>query len=59
MAKVIYGPDIHEAIARGQLEEMRRLVSEAEDFLARHGDVSVALELLKAEIARAELRGEA
>jgi hypothetical protein len=55
--KLVYGPDIHEAVARGDLEEMRNLVREAEAHVARYGNVPVALELLKTEIAKLEARG--
>lgn len=52
-----YGVAIHQAIAAGDLDRMRALAAETEDYLRRAGDVSAALELLKLEIHRAETRG--
>ena len=49
-----YGVAIQQAIASGDLNRMRSLVGETEDFLRRSGDVRAALELLKLEIHRAE-----
>ena len=49
-----YGVAIHKAIASRNLGEMRRVCNEAEDYLAQHGDVSAALEGLKAEITKLE-----
>ena len=57
MAVVLYGPVIDEAIARGDVDEMRRLVREAEQHIAEWGNIPLALELLKVELARAEQRG--
>lgn len=53
-AKIPYGPAMHAAIASGDLEEMRAVAREAEEHLKETGDVSVALEALRAEIAKAE-----
>jgi len=49
-----YGPAIHQAIAKGDLAEMKRLAVTAEQHLQQSGDVSSALEFLKIEIARLE-----
>ncbi len=49
-----YGVAIHEAIARGDLAEMKRVAQEAEKYLQQAGDVSSALTQLKIEIAKAE-----
>ena len=57
MAVPPYGPAIHQAIASGDVDEMRRLVREAEQHIAEWGNIPLALELLKVEIARAEQRG--
>ena len=57
MAAVLYGPVIEEAIARGDVDEMRRLVKKAEQHIAEWGNIPLALELLKVELARAERRG--
>ena len=57
MAAVLYGPVIEEAIARGDVDEMRRLARETEQHIAEWGNIPLALELLKVELARAERRG--
>lgn len=54
--RMLYGVTIHKCIARGQLQEMKKLCAEAEKQLAEHGDVRAALEVLKAEIAKAEAK---
>ena len=53
-----YGVAMRQAVATGDLEEMRRVADAAEEYLKETGDVSAALELLKTEIAKAE-QGEA
>lgn len=58
MAHVLYGPPIHDAIAKGDLSKMKQLAAEAEKQLQEAGDVRAALEYLKIEIARLEHRGE-
>ena len=50
----LYAVSIHHSIASGTLDDMKQLCKEAEDHLAQHGDVSAALEGLKAEIAKLE-----
>jgi len=52
-----YGPAMAEAIARGDLEEMREVQRLAEDHLRETGNVSQALELLRVEIAKLEFAG--
>jgi hypothetical protein len=52
----LYGVVIHKCIAGGELAKMKALCVEAEKQLAEHGDVRAALEVLKAEIAKAEAR---
>jgi hypothetical protein len=47
-----YGTAIHQAIGSGDLDRMRKLAESAEKWVSEHGDVSAALEVLKAEIAR-------
>jgi hypothetical protein len=49
-----YGPAIQQAIASGELPRMKAAVKEAEAFLAKYGDVRVAIEALKIEIAKLE-----
>jgi Domain of unknown function (DUF1843) len=51
---VIYGVAIQQAIAGGDLPQMKKLVAEAERHLAEWGDVRSSLELLKIEIAKLE-----
>jgi uncharacterized protein DUF1843 len=51
-----YGAAIQQAIARGDLAEMKRLVATAEQFVAQNGDISAALELLKIEVVKLEHR---
>jgi hypothetical protein len=52
VAQPLYAPTIHHCIARGDLAEMKSLVTKAEEHLRDHGDVSAALEALKVEIAK-------
>jgi len=54
MAHVLYGPPIHDAIAKGDLPKMKQLAAEADKHLQEVGDVRSALEYLKIEIARLE-----
>lgn len=49
-----YGVAIHQALASGDLQRMRQAVQQAEAYLHEHGDVRVALEALKLEIAKLE-----
>jgi len=49
-----YGVAIHQAIATGDLARMREMAQHAQNWIAEHGDLSAALETLKAEIARHE-----
>lgn len=53
----LYGVAIHNCIASGDLAKMKELRTEAEKQLAEHGNISAALEVLKAEIAKAEAKG--
>ena len=53
-----YGPPIHQAIARGDLNEMKELAERAEQFLKQTGDLAAALEILKTEIAKSEAKAE-
>jgi hypothetical protein len=49
-----YGPPIQQAIAKGDLAQMKQLAAETERYLQEAGDVSAALEALKIAIAKAE-----
>lgn len=51
---VMYGVVIHDAIAKGDLAEMKKVASAAEKHIREHGDVSAALQSLKIEIAKAQ-----
>jgi uncharacterized protein DUF1843 len=51
---VPYGPPIQEAIAKGDLAQMKQLAAETERYLQEVGDVPAALQALKIEIAKAE-----
>jgi hypothetical protein len=39
---------------KGDLSEMKTLAKEAEQYVQTHGDISAALEKLRAEIAKLE-----
>ncbi len=52
-----YGVAIHEAAASGDLQRMKAMVQQTEEWLREVGDVSAALEALKLEIAKLERRG--
>lgn len=49
-----YGVAIHQALQGGDLDNMKKVRDEAQQWLSQHGDVGAALEVLKAEIAKAE-----
>ena len=49
-----YGPAIQQAIAKGDLAEMKRLVKVAEQFVSDHGDVASSLDKLKREVKKLE-----
>ena len=49
-----YGPPIQEAIAKGDLAQMKQVAAQAEQHLQQAGDVPAALQALKIEIAKAE-----
>jgi Domain of unknown function (DUF1843) len=52
MAIPPYGTAIHQAIASGDLAQMKAIEKHAEEYLKEWGDVRSALELLKSEIAK-------
>jgi hypothetical protein len=56
---MLYGPAIHEAIAKGDLEELRSLQGQAEEQLKETGNLAAALEVLNAEVAKLEAQGNA
>jgi len=58
MAVPPYGVAIQQAIASGKLDHMKKLAQEAQAYLAEHGDLSAALELLKLEIAKHEQKSK-
>jgi len=49
-----YGVAIQQAVASGDLRNMKSALASAEQYLHAHGDVSAALEALKIEIAKLE-----
>lgn len=49
-----YGVAIQQAIARGDLAEMKRVAEQAEVYLKEWGDIRGALSALRVEIAKAE-----
>ena len=53
----VYGCAIRQAMAKSDLQDMKRLVQEAEKHLETYGDVRTALEVLKIEIAKLEHKG--
>lgn len=55
MSMVMYGVAIHEAIASGDQAKMQEVARQAEAYLAQHGDLGAAIEILKSELAK---RGE-
>jgi len=50
----LYGVVIHEAICSGDVNRMKQVAQEAEQYLQKAGDVPSALQALKIEIAKAE-----
>jgi hypothetical protein len=50
----LYGVPIQDAIAGGDLQHMKHLAFEAEEYVKTHGEIAGALGKLKAEIARLE-----
>lgn len=51
-ARPLYAVAIQEAIESGDINAMQAIENEANAYLKDHGDVSAALELLKAELER-------
>jgi hypothetical protein len=51
---LLYGVAMHQAIASGNLQQMKKVALEAQEHLQQHGDVRASLELLKVEIAKLE-----
>ena len=56
MAIVLYGVTIHKAAATGNLKTMKATLAKAEKWLAHHGNVASALEVLNLEIAKATIK---
>lgn len=50
----LYGVVIHEVICSGDVNRMKQVAQEAEQYLQEAGDVPAALQALKIEIAKAE-----
>lgn len=53
---ILYGVGIQEACASGDLERMKAVAKQAEEYLQEAGDVPAALEALKIEIAKLEAK---
>lgn len=53
-----YGVAIQQALASGDLQRMKQAVQQAEAYLKEHGDMRVALEALKLEIAKLEKKAK-
>lgn len=51
-----YGVAIQEAVASGDVSRMKQVAQQAEEFVAKWGNIPAALEALKLEIAKAEKR---
>jgi hypothetical protein len=52
----LYGVTIRRCIATGDLAKMKEMRTEAEKQLSEQGNISAALEVLKAEITKAEAK---
>jgi len=50
----MYAVTIHKIVAGGDIAEMQQALTEAEQQLKQHGDLSAAIEILKSEIAKLE-----
>jgi Domain of unknown function (DUF1843) len=51
-----YGVAVQQAIASGDLTQMKTVAAAAETHLKEYGNISAALEVLKAEIAKLEAK---
>ncbi|MBN3002991.1 DUF1843 domain-containing protein [Chromobacterium alkanivorans] len=51
-----YGVAIHQAIAEGNLAQMKTLLEQGEQHLRQYGDLHTAVDQLKQEISRLERR---
>ncbi len=51
-----YGVAIQQAVASGNLAQMKAAAAAAEAYLNQHGKITAALEVLKLEIAKLEAR---
>lgn len=47
-----YGTAIQQAVASGDLRQMKSVAKQAEQYLAAHGNVAEALAVLQVEIAK-------
>jgi len=50
----LYAVVIHDAICSGDIQRMKQVAQEADQYLQQAGDVPSALQALKIEIAKAE-----
>jgi hypothetical protein len=51
-----YGVAVQQAVASGDLTQMKTAAAAAEAHLKEYGNISAALEVLKAEIAKLEAK---
>jgi hypothetical protein len=51
-----YGVAIQQAVASGNLKDMKAMVKVAEQHLKEHGDVASALAVLRIEIAKLQAK---
>jgi hypothetical protein len=51
-----YGVAIQQAVASGDLQQMKAAATLAEKYLSDHGNIAAALEALKIEIQKAEAK---
>lgn len=49
-----YGVAIQQAVASGDLNQMKAICQQAEEYLKNYGDISAALQVLKAEVSKLE-----
>ncbi|NGM48071.1 DUF1843 domain-containing protein [Caulobacter sp. 602-2] len=50
----LYAVTITDAVAAGDLEQLKKLEAEAQEHLNQYGDIATLLAALKIEIAKAE-----
>lgn len=56
MVIVMYATAIQEAVAKGDIAQMKEVLKEAHKHVEEYGNVPMAIEILKHEIAKEEAR---